>query len=748
METPDRKLSLPLPFDFHEGNVPKPRTLVEQRMVRVSQMIRAKTGWTPKKVEHEATWLYEALQTGLLSQKALDHVMAELSWYIGRRECVAVPDGPDAWLEPAAVDGTWQADGLVPTGLRALLRAEVAKLEAGPADWHPGSGGVVRDLVHPSLYCLVLGESRIFGAKTFTEGIPLKPPFRLPFGHVWTVADVDTLLGAEETYVAEEIPDPDWSRALLGTVFNAVFDAKGASAPTAGELAVIYTRGRPGLIPKLHAIYSTTRSSMMWGIDDSISIYQPFKKNQPEPSIQDLANMYTSKYFSGKYAWLPSEFQVDAEGGVSILSYINNLHPCYRKLYEALAAVFAAQLPLFERVLGELAARSRRSRIPEVSPDWYPVPTLGEWLAAKGWTWERLLEELNGGGEGEGEDAEDYYEDEEGDEDETPEEAVATLLREDVERARGARLAAATIRALDVEHTEGDGYFGAENGPTPDRPDKEHALALPINCPLLAELLDYYEGEGCESLWEEGDRTPTQPVPPLFEKPDPVLPYVLRGRRLQVIVKLANIELTPEKPRYEGGVWHVEGMLNERIVATGLYYYSNENVTAPGLSFREAVAEPDYEQNDEKGVEQVFGLRNEDPLVQELGAVETLEGRSLVFPNIFQHRVGPCELVDETRRGCRRILAFFLVDPDHRVVSTLFVPPQQPSWFMWMLRKESPVFAALPLDVIVVILSFLAYPMSVAAAHAHRDQLMAERKMSVNQVTKELFEREFSLCEH
>jgi hypothetical protein len=28
---------------------------------------------------------------------------------------------------------------------------------------------------------------------------------------------------------------------------------------------------------------------------------------------------------------------------------------------------------------------------------------------------------------------------------------------------------------------------------------------------------------------------------------------------LQVIVKLANIELTPEKPEYEGGTWHVEG---------------------------------------------------------------------------------------------------------------------------------------------------------------------------------------------
>jgi hypothetical protein len=35
--------------------------------------------------------------------------------------------------------------------------------------------------------------------------------------------------------------------------------------------------------------------------------------------------------------------------------------------------------------------------------------------------------------------------------------------------------------------------------------------------------------------------------------------YLKRG--LQVIVKLANIELTPEKPSYEGGTWHVEGQL-------------------------------------------------------------------------------------------------------------------------------------------------------------------------------------------
>lgn len=32
-------------------------------------------------------------------------------------------------------------------------------------------------------------------------------------------------------------------------------------------------------------------------------------------------------------------------------------------------------------------------------------------------------------------------------------------------------------------------------------------------------------------------------------------------KNLQIIVKLANIRLTPEKPYYEGGTWHVEGQL-------------------------------------------------------------------------------------------------------------------------------------------------------------------------------------------
>ncbi|KAG8925471.1 hypothetical protein FRC02_009635 [Tulasnella sp. 418] len=85
--------------------------------------------------------------------------------------------------------------------------------------------------------------------------------------------------------------------------------------------------------------------------------------------------------------------------------------------------------------------------------------------------------------------------------------------------------------------------------------------------------------------------------------------YSIHGRDVQVIVKLANIQLTPEKPEYPGGSWHVEGMANECIVASGIYYYSSKNITSSHLAFRESVSfdEP-YEQNDDEGVKKTWGL--------------------------------------------------------------------------------------------------------------------------------------------
>ncbi|NKI44632.1 DUF4246 domain-containing protein [Streptomyces physcomitrii] len=236
------------------------------------------------------------------------------------------------------------------------------------------------------------------------------------------------------------------------------------------------------------------------------------------------------------------------------------------------------------------------------------------------------------------------------------------------------------------------------------------------------EALDAWE-RADEDWWE--NRSPVIPDAPAFTpppKPEDHARIDLRGRRLQVIVKLATIHLTPEKPEYAGGSWHVEGMLNERIVSTGLYYWDSENITDSRLSFRAALDDPRYEQNDDNGLREVYGLEDEDALNQVLGSAPTPAGRCLAFPNILQHRVGSFRLADPTRPGHRKILAFFLVDPSKKIVSTSDVPPQQPwSETSTMTREE---------------------------AEGYREQLMHERKFFVDAHNEEVYEREFSLCEH
>ena len=237
-----------------------------------------------------------------------------------------------------------------------------------------------------------------------------------------------------------------------------------------------------------------------------------------------------------------------------------------------------------------------------------------------------------------------------------------------------------------------------------------------------AEALRAWE-EAQDDWWE--NRRPVIPDAPAFtppELPDESARVDLRGRRLQVIVKLATIHLTPDKPEYPGGSWHVEGMLNERIVSTGIYYWDSENITESRLSFRAALDDPHYEQNDDNGLREVYGLEDEDALNQMLGSASTPAGRCLAFPNILQHRVGSFRLTDPTRPGHRKILAFFLVDPSEKIVSTSDVPPQQP----WSDTST----------------------MTLEQARSYREQLMQERKFFVDEHNEQLYEREFSLCEH
>ncbi|CAF1078068.1 unnamed protein product [Didymodactylos carnosus] len=233
----------------------------------------------------------------------------------------------------------------------------------------------------------------------------------------------------------------------------------------------------------------------------------------------------------------------------------------------------------------------------------------------------------------------------------------------------------------------------------------------------------------------------TSSTPPVTEVID------LCGRKLQVIVKLANIELTPENPKYSGGVWHVEGMKNEQIVSTGIYYYFNSNITESNLEFRTVIREPKYEQNDNRGVETVYGLNDEQPLNQPLGELITQENRCIVFPNIYQHRIAPFQLKDLTKSGQRKILVLFLVDPSVRILSTSNVPPQQSHWLVNIIRSMPP-FNELPLVVVDKIMNYVDFPMNMNQAKQHREKLMDERKYFISKNNELLFERPFSLCEH
>ncbi|KAJ2342568.1 hypothetical protein GGH92_005321, partial [Coemansia sp. RSA 2673] len=162
---------------------------------------------------------------------------------------------------------------------------------------------------------------------------------------------------------------------------------------------------------------------------------------------------------------------------------------------------------------------------------------------------------------------------------------------------------------------------------------------------------------------------PPQPEP--FTLPErPVSPYNLRGRRLQAIVKMSNIELTPKRPIHGGKDWSVVGLANERIIATGIFFYDVANIAPASLGFREALSALDFqvERYDIESIVKVYGIEENqlgerDHVSQELGSVGIKDGRCVVFPNVHQYKFPELKLADETRTGHCKMLTFYFVDP-------------------------------------------------------------------------------------
>ncbi|KAF2687654.1 hypothetical protein K458DRAFT_331850 [Lentithecium fluviatile CBS 122367] len=247
------------------------------------------------------------------------------------------------------------------------------------------------------------------------------------------------------------------------------------------------------------------------------------------------------------------------------------------------------------------------------------------------------------------------------------------------------------------------------------------------------------------NTWQKGIRDRPS-VPGINLKQD------FKEKGLQVIFKLANIHLTPEQEKYEGGTWHVEGALNEHICATALYYYDSENVTDSRLAFRQSYDTDAVSwkaaQNEFASTLAYYGIEEGGDSILELGSVLTRQGRLLAFPNILQHQVQPFELADKTRPGHRKILAMFLVDPHIQVLSTANVPPQSKAWWSEEVRKVEP-FDALPEEIYEMIIDAVeGFPISWDEAAQIRKDLMEDRSQVNYELEYNLKEATFSFCEH
>ncbi|KAF3913337.1 hypothetical protein ABW20_dc0103964 [Dactylellina cionopaga] len=202
---------------------------------------------------------------------------------------------------------------------------------------------------------------------------------------------------------------------------------------------------------------------------------------------------------SKKFCWLPSEFVVSNTGEAKINSYINNLCSPEQKtlFYPILEKIFSKFIPLFNHVLADLSTEKHALTRTRGS-DNHDYDHYGPYVPR---LTPRKHEEV-------WDEILDQFENDE---------EVTTSLEEEASDLSG-----------------WDAYV--EGGPD--------------------EGLDFYE-EGNLQVWQMGSVRGCS----AWEPPTITPGVQLEGKKLKVIVKMANIVLQPDNPYYKGGSWHVEAMM-------------------------------------------------------------------------------------------------------------------------------------------------------------------------------------------
>ncbi|BEJ15263.1 hypothetical protein CspHIS471_0410300 [Cutaneotrichosporon sp. HIS471] len=497
----------------------------------------------------------------------------------------------------------------------------------------------------------------------------------------------------------------------------------------------------PSLFPLVYGKTRFVRSSIplgnalaTWGSGEVIPKTEtPVKKKDNWHYGHD-----PERLLSRNFQWLPTDVELK-DGKARFTSYINNLHPEeHAEMYGVLEELVEKAVPLwsatYNRVMTWIGAddgKDWEDRENTVNRIWC-MDSNRTCTTPK--VCKNYCDAWNNPNNPENQSNQEEDEDEDEDEGSASEDSeVANVGSEgDAEMDSGNMPEELSDLEDSDEEEEGDEAGSVSADATDAEDESEVDRAAPADGDLPP--LDGYDSEDeANQIWFEATHKVTQPEP-LDEYKYVGYPFtqpVWKDKKLQVIIKLANIHLTPEKPSYSGGSWHIEGQLNERIVATALYYYDNDNITDSHLSFRTACDSESLCENFE------YGQNDHSPFTQIFGANPGLDAHSTVLEF---GKVLTCE--DKSKVGHRKIVALFLVDPDTPVIGTANVPPQQMYWGV------SPVEPRLPPEVAEMVYEHVSCPFKLDEAKKLRLELMDERRAIDRDANKAVNSGDFSFCEH
>lgn len=413
--------------------------------------------------------------------------------------------------------------------------------------------------------------------------------------------------------------------------------------------------------------------------------YEMQLKERIRRDARDHRDHGKRRYWSNFFQCLPCEVALNKQGGAKITSYINGVHPKERGIYKALEGLISAAIQPWNEMLifGDQGRTPIRIRTYD--------------FEVEGFKWYSELY---------------YY----------------------LKSARMRRTAPITEEEWPEVRSRVREYL---NRPEPEKryriwPDSGYHDLLASMQPwqwnsseeleelVLAKGKRLYAVRGVEpgisftyDEWKTGENTgraimpkrtvPDEP-PPI---PDPDHQYYSVSLQdqfegLQIIVRVSTIELTPEKPLYDGDSHHtVAGIPNEHIVSTATCYFDMHNIKDAKVSFQQETKINSYDYNIAyfEVMDRLFDVpewpwESDCPCspdaLQTIGSIPiSRNGQFLAWPNTLRSKAESFSLADPLQPGYLRLATLWLVDPHYRICSTQNVPPQDPSWVNTLQSMEN-----------------------------------------------------------